>query len=315
MSKIIKTLADWQVWRTQQHSLKHRIALVPTMGALHQGHLSLVKTARLHAEKVCVSIFVNPLQFGPSEDFEKYPRPLETDTRLLREAGVEAIFIPSPQPLMQLGVPESATSSPLNGQLCGGTRPIFFKGVCSIIYRFAKYLRPDSMVFGLKDYQQCVIIRDLVLKESLQTELFFAPLKRSLSGLALSSRNAYLSPQQSKRSELLSSSLKYCRDLFVKKQHTISEAIKEARHRLAQDQGIEVEYLEARAEKTLTKVPDTAVYKQNHPFILCTAIHIDGLRLIDNLPLNLDEAYCSLDLYRAVSHTSQPPYKQEVVVK
>lgn len=184
-------LAEWR------HAGDH-IALVPTMGNLHEGHLSLVRLARRHAERVVVSIFVNPTQFGEGEDFEEYPRSLEADKRKLKRLNVDLLFAPDVETMYPLGLDNatSVTVPVLTDELCAAFRPGHFDGVTTVVSRLFSLVQPDVAVFGQKDYQQQYVIRHLVEDLSLPIEIVIGPTQREEDGLAMSSRNQYLSEDE-----------------------------------------------------------------------------------------------------------------------
>ncbi len=184
-------LAEWR------HAGDH-IALVPTMGNLHEGHLSLVRLAHRHAERVVVSIFVNPTQFGEGEDYEEYPRSLEADKRKLKRLNVDLLFAPDVETMYPLGIDNatSVTVPVLTDELCAAFRPGHFDGVTTVVSRLFSLVQPDVAVFGQKDYQQQYVIRHLVEDLSLPIEIISGPTQREEDGLAMSSRNQYLSEQE-----------------------------------------------------------------------------------------------------------------------
>jgi pantoate--beta-alanine ligase len=184
-------LAEWR-------SADEHIAIVPTMGNLHAGHISLVEAAREHAERVVVTVFVNPTQFGEGEDFDSYPRTLEKDTRRLRQASADVLFVPSVETMYPFGV-ENATRvvvPGLTGHLCGASRPGHFDGVTTVVARLFGLVQPDVALFGQKDYQQQLVIRRMVEDLNLPITILTVPTVREADGLAMSSRNAYLDETQ-----------------------------------------------------------------------------------------------------------------------
>jgi pantoate--beta-alanine ligase len=181
-----------RAWRKPAHT----VALVPTMGALHEGHLSLVRLARERAQKVAVSLFVNPTQFAPGEDFEAYPRDVERDARLLADAGCDLLFAPAPADMYPQGFSTAITVSGVSDDLEGRFRPQMFGGVATVVAKLLIAAEPDIAVFGEKDYQQLLVIRRLVHDLDLPVEIVPGPTVREDDGLAMSSRNAYLDPQQ-----------------------------------------------------------------------------------------------------------------------
>lgn len=182
--------AQVQGWR----SAGERIAFVPTMGALHDGHLSLVDLAKTHGQRVIVSIFVNPTQFAPHEDFDSYPRTAEADCEKLRGRGVDAVYFPQEDEIYQDGRKSPVQPSDAAQGLETAFRPHFFEGVVNIVWRLFDHVKPDAAIFGEKDFQQLQVIRQMVEAHSLPIEIIGAPIARDTHGLALSSRNAYLSP-------------------------------------------------------------------------------------------------------------------------
>ena len=193
--------------RNEREKLR-RVALVPTMGALHEGHLSLVKIARQHAPHIVVSIFVNPTQFGPNEDFAKYPRPIEQDLEMCREAGVDMVFNPEPAELYPANSPELSIGVPqLTQTLEGQCRPTHFRGVCQVVAKLFNIVQPQVACFGRKDFQQLAVIRGMAKALDCSIEIIGCPIVRDPDGLAKSSRNRYLSPDERTRALSISRGL------------------------------------------------------------------------------------------------------------
>jgi len=184
------------------------LGLVPTMGALHEGHLSLVRAAKSQCDVTAVSIFVNPLQFGPLEDLDKYPRTLERDTDLLRGLGVDLVFIPSVAEMYPAGAKTYIEVSDLSSKLDGGSRPGHFRGVSTVVCKLFEIVRPDRAYFGQKDAAQVALLRKMVRDLDMDVEIVVCPIVREADGLAMSSRNAYLSPEQRKQALVLNRSLR-----------------------------------------------------------------------------------------------------------
>lgn len=229
--KILKTKSD-----LESISRTTKLALVPTMGALHEGHLSLVKLAQKNADQVVVSIFVNPTQFAPNEDLDKYPRPLEEDIKKLESLNVDYLFLPDEELLYPNGQELSHyADKELSNILCGLNRPGHFDGVCTVVYKLFDLIKPDAAVFGEKDYQQLLIIRDMVRKEKLDIEIINAPILREVDGLAMSSRNVYLNLDDRKKATALNEQLTY----ISKGEKNIAEA-----KQYLEELGFKVDYLE-----------------------------------------------------------------------
>lgn len=195
-------------WAREHHRIGKRVGFVPTMGYLHAGHLSLVEEAKKHADVVCVSIFVNPTQFGPNEDFEKYPRDEERDLEMCRDAGVDVVFMPRPEAMYAADATVFVDESKLQNRLCGERRPGHFRGVCTVVAKLFNIVQPDVAVFGQKDFQQVSIIRRMVRDLDFPVEIVMAPTQREPDGLAMSSRNAYLSEMEREHALGLSRALK-----------------------------------------------------------------------------------------------------------
>jgi pantoate--beta-alanine ligase len=194
-----------------------RVGFVPTMGALHNGHLSLVKVAQEHADFVVVSIFVNPTQFAPDEDFDTYPRHIDDDTALLREAGVDAVYFPEVEEIYPDGPAVTVKAGKAAQGLESDFRPHFFDGVCSVVHRLFELVKPDAAVFGEKDYQQLMVIREMVEDHKMGIEIIGAPIVRDDIGLALSSRNAYLNKYEMLIADTLNVALKQNTDTALVK--------------------------------------------------------------------------------------------------
>lgn len=212
----MKTFSDpekFRKWCSARRAAGARLALVPTMGYLHDGHLSLIREAkRRGADEIAVSVFVNPVQFGPGEDYEKYPRDEKADRAKCRRAGATAVFLPTPQnmyaPDRSVWVDEDGA---LSGSLCGARRPGHFRGVCTVVAKLFNLARPDFAVFGRKDFQQAAIIRRMARDLDFGIDVVVAPIVREPSGLAMSSRNSYLSAAEKESALALSASLKTVR--------------------------------------------------------------------------------------------------------
>ena len=260
------------------HGVGRKLALVPTMGALHAGHRELIRRAkRLPNNVVATSIFVNPLQFGAGEDFEAYPRPLENDLAVLTEDGVEIAFTPSADALYADGAAVTVHPGPLGEELEGAVRPGHFAGVLTVVAKLFNLLRPDYALFGEKDYQQLVLIKRMVRDLNIDTHVIGVPTVRERDGLALSSRNVYLTPEQREDAIVLSAAL--TAGAFVGRDG--AEAVLETAWKtLAARPAVEVDYLELRGT-------DLGPAPVDGEARLLIAARVGSTRLIDNVPVLL----------------------------
>src|SRR5712692_3955739 len=213
--KLVRTIEEVRAARRAARSRGGRLGLVPTMGALHEGHLSLVRAARPKSDVVAASIFVNPTQFGPSEDFAKYPRNLENDCALLEQEGVELVFAPSVEEMYPKGNVTWVLVDGLSDRLCGRSRPGHFRGVTTVVSKLFHIVQPDLAFFGQKDAAQVAIIRAMVRDLNLPVEIVACPIVREPDGLALSSRNAYLTAEQREQALVLHRTLARVRELYA----------------------------------------------------------------------------------------------------
>ena len=260
-----------------------RVALVPTMGNLHKGHLSLVELASQHAEHVIVSVFVNPTQFGPNEDYEDYPRTLETDARKLSRAGVDILFAPAVNEMYPDGSEHSTEVMvpELSAELCGVDRPGHFTGVTSVVCRLFNICTPDVAVFGQKDLQQLVILRRMVTDLHLPIELLVGPTVREKSGLAMSSRNGNLDEVQKDQAAILFRALEHAADT-LRTGSGDAAAIEHSAVAEIEAAGLAPEYLAVRALDDLS-VPTVATGR----LAVLTAARLGSVRLIDNIIVDL----------------------------
>src|SRR5271167_1604579 len=212
--RICETIDDMRAASRAARRQGKRLGFVPTMGALHEGHLSLVRAAKGSSEVVAASIFVNPSQFGPTEDLAKYPRSFERDVALLEKEGVDILFAPTPQEMYPAGAVTNVTVEGLSEKLCGKSRPGHFRGVTTVVAKLFHIVEPDLAFFGQKDAAQVTIIRRMARDLNLPVEIIVCPIMRDPDGLAMSSRNAYLSPQERKSALVLYSSLMQVKNRF-----------------------------------------------------------------------------------------------------
>lgn len=259
-----------------------RIGFVPTMGALHQGHLSLIRLAKKHSDFVVVSIFVNPTQFGPKEDFKKYPRNLKKDAALCQSAGADLIFAPMPEEIYPQGFSTYVNVEGLTQGLCGASRPGHFRGVATVVSKLFNIVQPDIAVFGQKDAQQLAVIRQITKDLDLPVKIIGAPIVRERDGLAMSSRNAYLTPEERKQAVALSRALKLA-ELKVRNGVKDVKAVKAEMIKLLKHDAPlgKIDYIEIVDKDTLGKINKIVVKKT----LLALAIKFPNARLLDNIQL------------------------------
>jgi pantoate ligase / CMP/dCMP kinase len=267
------------------------IGFVPTMGALHVGHRSLIDRARQANDLVIVSIFVNPLQFGPNEDLDQYPRPLEADRHFCESAGVDVLFTPTTQSIGALpNITQVVPPASLTDRLCGKSRPGHFNGVATIVLKLLQIVRPQQAYFGQKDAQQLAIIRQMVADLNLPVRIIGCPIVREPSGLALSSRNQYLSAPELDAAKALSQSLQAARQLFGQGERAGSNLIATAHQVLAQSPAVQLEYLELVDPATMANLD-----RIEHSGLLAIAARVGQTRLIDNLLLSQRKPVIAID--------------------
>ncbi len=254
------------------------IGFVPTMGALHEGHLSLVHAAKRKASRVAVSIFVNPAQFGPKEDLAKYPRPWRRDVALLRAAGVDALYAPDPAATYPLGYETYVVQERLPDHLCGLSRPGHFRGVLTVVLKLFQVVQPHFAFFGQKDYQQSVVIRRMARDLDLQVAVRVCPIVREPDGLAMSSRNVYLDPEQRANAPALQRTLRGGAARIRAGERSPARLLAQMRREIDRVPGTAIDYLAAVDPDTL----DDARTLQP-PVVLALAVRFGATRLIDNL--------------------------------
>ena len=273
--EIFKTQKDLDLYLDSLRLEGKKIALVPTMGGLHDGHLSLVDKAKSLSEIVVVSIFVNPTQFARGEDFDDYPNTFEADKLLLESKNVDALFLPSKEEIYPHGTASDYKVGAIGQILCGAFRPTHFDGVAQVVKRFFEIVKPNLAVFGEKDFQQLLIIKTLVKNLSLNLKIESIPTQREDDGLAMSTRNQYLSDLDRERAPHFYSVLCDARDSILRG-NSFPEAKKDAIKTLGKS--FEVEYLEVLDANNLTQIETKTT-----EVIIISAIRFGGTRLIDNL--------------------------------
>lgn len=282
---IIDTIRDMQSLSNTQKRSGRRVGVVPTMGFLHEGHLSLIDMAKKHSDFVIVTIFVNPTQFGPNEDFDQYPRNFENDSKLCEQRGVDTIFAPNVKEMY----PEKQTTwvveEKLSQGLCGKSRPGHFKGVTSVVTKLFNATLPDVAVFGQKDAQQAAVLKKMTLDLNFPIEIIVAPLVREADGLAMSSRNKYLTDDERKRALVISRTLKETKEQL--ESGSISSASPNEIAAKITDQitqaGGKVDYVEIVDNATLDPVTDFS-----GETLIAVAAYFGKARLLDNVVIKIN---------------------------
>ncbi|MCU0580403.1 MAG: pantoate--beta-alanine ligase [Desulfobacterota bacterium] len=268
---------DMQQWANDQRRSGRTVAFVPTMGFFHPGHLQLMEYGRSRADRLVVSLFVNPLQFGPGEDFERYPRDEERDLALARGAGADVLFSPSPEDLYPVHFQTHVTVEKVSRGLCGASRPGHFRGVATVVLKLFHLVQPHWAIFGLKDYQQYVVIRRMVEDLNLDLEVVGRPTVREPDGLAMSSRNVYLSPEERRSALALSASLKAARERCRSGERRAAVLLEDVVRRISGEARARLDYARIVDPETLD---DTDLIRDKAVLIL--AAWVGKTRLIDN---------------------------------
>ena len=259
-----------------------RVGLVPTMGALHEGHLSLVRAAYAACDLVAASIFVNPTQFGPNEDLEKYPRSFERDRELLKNEGVQMLFAPSVEQMYPAGAVTWVTVEELSSKLDGRSRPGHFRGVTTVVAKLFHIVDPDAAFFGQKDAAQVAIIRRMVRDLNLPVQIVVCPIVREPDGLAMSSRNAYLDAEQRKQALVLHRSLSRVKELVDAGEMAASKLASVGGEEFTREPSVRLDYFEIVNPDTLDPVGDVS-----GGALVAVAAYVGGTRLIDNLLIGI----------------------------
>ena len=279
--KIAKTIKSVRKLVRAARNTGRIIGFVPTMGALHIGHISLIAAARKKCDFVVVSIFVNPTQFGPREDFQKYPRPLAADLKICRKAGVDVVFAPTSKEMYGDENLTWVNVEKLTGPLCGQSRPGHFRGVATVCAKLFNIVLPDVAFFGQKDAQQAVVIKKMVADLNMPLKIVVCPTVRQADGLAVSSRNQYLTPEQKKDAVFLYKSLQKCREMVEAGVKNVPEIAAQMRKILNSSPLIEIEYIGIVDAETLE-----AIDRISGRVLAALAVRIGPTRLIDNILLD-----------------------------
>ena len=279
MTVVLRTVAEVRAWRRALPP-GQTLGFVPTMGALHAGHISLMELAKSRAAVTIASIFVNPLQFGPNEDLAKYPRPIEKDLALLEAVGVDALFLPEVTDLYPEGASNFVVEETVSGPMCGAVRPGHFRGVTTVVLKLFNIVQPDLAMFGQKDAQQCTVIERLVRDLAVPLEIVRGPIVREPDGLALSSRNVYLSPEDRAAAPRIHASLQAAKAAYEAGERNANALAAIGRAVLGQDPRFTVQYWDIRDPQTLDAV-DTV--PTNGEALFAVAAYLGTTRLIDNI--------------------------------
>jgi pantoate--beta-alanine ligase len=281
MPKPIRMIEDpraMQQWALEQRAAGKSIGFFPTMGALHEGHLANVRRCRAENDWCVVSVFVNPLQFGPNEDYEQYPRDLQKDKALLEQEGTDVLFVPTPQTMYAPGFSMRVEEKALSKPLCGASRPGHFTGVTTVVLKLFNIVQPTRAYFSLKDAQQARIIQKMVADLALPIDVVLTPTVREADGLAMSSRHAYLTPQQRAEATVLFESLEWARKAIDNGERSADTVVQGIRERIEASTSARVDYVSAVDFETLRDAPVL-----RGTVLIALAAFFGTTRLIDNV--------------------------------
>jgi pantoate--beta-alanine ligase len=278
--KICKTIPEMRAECRAARREGKRLAFVPTMGALHEGHLSLVRAAKGKCDVVAVSIFVNPTQFGPTEDLSKYPRSFDRDRELLEKEGVDLLFAPSVEEMYPAGAMTWVTVEGLSDKLDGHSRPGHFRGVTTIVAKLFHAVEPDAAFFGQKDAAQVAIIRRMVRDLNFAVEIIACPIAREADGLAMSSRNAYLDPEQRRAALVLHRALMRMKKMWEGGERSTRNLIEAGRDEMGKEKSVRIDYVEVVDPDSLE-----ALENAERGALVAVAAFLGTTRLIDNIQL------------------------------
>jgi len=282
--EVVETIESVRELVKEARGKGKKIGFVPTMGALHIGHISLIEAAKKDCDFIVVSIFVNPTQFGAGEDFEKYPRPLEADLEICRKTGVDVVFNPAPEQMYQAENITWVNVEKLTKTLCGRFRPGHFRGVATVCAKLFNIVGPDVAFFGQKDAQQAVVIRRMVADLKMPLEIVVCPTVREADGQAVSSRNKYLSEQQKKDATYIYKSLQKCEEMIKAGIKDAGRIVREMQKVLNEVPSIEIEYVSIVDAESLQNLDRVA-----GKVLAAVAVRIGPARLIDNIVVDIKQ--------------------------
>ncbi len=278
--KIINSIMHMQALAIAPEREGRRISFVPTMGFLHEGHASLLREARTRGDVLVLSLFVNPIQFGKNEDLDSYPRDMERDFQIADACGVDIVFTPTIAEMYPQGFQTGVSVRDITLPLCGASRPGHFDGVATVVTKLFNIVRPDVAFFGCKDYQQLAVIRRMTADLNMPVEIVGMPIVREEDGLAMSSRNAYLSPAERQSALCLSRAIQRARELFAGGERSVVVLTKETRAVIEQEAAASIDYVEFRDGTMLHELE-----RADGSTLLALAVKIGNTRLIDNTVL------------------------------
>lgn len=276
--KILSSIEGMRKVRKEFRCQDKRTGFVPTMGYLHEGHLSLVRECVETSDYSVVSVFVNPTQFGGGEDFKDYPRDFQRDSEILRKEGVDFLFHPSNQEMYPPGYRTSVQVRDLQSKLCGRSRPHHFQGVCTVVLKLFHIVGPDLAFFGQKDFQQAVILKRMIRDLNMDVKIKTLPIVREKDGLAVSSRNTYLNPEQRKEALCLYQSLQEAQRMFDQGERKSQNIIQRMKERIEKEPEAQIDYIQIVDTGNLDPLPEL-----NQESLIALAVFIGKVRLIDNI--------------------------------
>jgi len=281
--KICKTIDDARKTIAEMRKGGKTVGFVPTMGALHEGHAGLIRAARNECGIVVVSIFVNPAQFGPKEDYAKYPSPFKADCRVCEREGADVVFTTTPEEMYPAGYETYVVQERLTKALCGKSRPTHFRGVLTVVLKLFNIVAPDAAYFGQKDAQQVIVIKRMAADLNLPVRIVTIPVSREADGLAMSSRNAYLSPEERRAATCLYEALCRAREMVAGGERDAAKVRSEMRRVIEGRKSARIDYVELVDPRNLEGID-----RISGDTLIAVAVHVGGTRLIDNLCLTRD---------------------------
>lgn len=279
--KVVGTIKEVRELVKEWKKNGETVGFVPTMGYLHEGHGSLITKARENNDKVVVSIFVNPMQFGPTEDLDSYPRDLEKDSKFCESLGADLIFHPEPEEMYHEDFSSYVDMSVLTEELCGLSRPVQFRGVCTVVTKLFNIVQPDNAYFGQKDAQQLAIIKHMVQDLNMDINVVGCPIVREEDGLAKSSRNTYLSPEERKAALILSKTVKLAKELIDAGEKDADVVVAKMKENIETEPMAKIDYVKAVNGLTMQQQKEIKA-----PMLIAMAVYIGKTRLIDNMILD-----------------------------